>query len=109
MPGNSFGKPFTVTACGESHGLASDLDEQFDNAAGNVAGFSLHAGVAVKARQRKKLGIYSPQRHRGHRESTYLRKTQEKSSKAVIDQAATTFLRNFFIRNLCALCASVVN
>jgi hypothetical protein len=34
---------------------ASDLDEQFDNAAGNVAGFSLHAGVAAKAHQRKKL------------------------------------------------------
>jgi len=34
---------------------ASDLDEQFDNAAGNVAGFSLHAGVATKAHQRKKL------------------------------------------------------
>jgi hypothetical protein len=34
---------------------ASDLDEQFDNAAGNGAGFSLHAGVAAKAHQRKKL------------------------------------------------------
>ena len=34
---------------------ASDLDEQFDKAAGNVAGFSLHAGVVAKAHQRKKL------------------------------------------------------
>jgi hypothetical protein len=34
---------------------ASDLDEQFGNTAGNVAGFSLHAGVATKAHQRKKL------------------------------------------------------
>ena len=31
---------------------ASDLNEQFGNAAGNVAGFSLHAGVAAKAHQR---------------------------------------------------------
>lgn len=34
---------------------ACDLDEQFGNTAGNVAGFSLHAGVATKAHQRKKL------------------------------------------------------
>jgi len=34
---------------------ASDLDEQFDNTAGNVAGFSLHAGVSTKAHQRMKL------------------------------------------------------
>ena len=34
---------------------ACDLDEQFGNTAGNVAGFSLHAGVAAKAHQRKKL------------------------------------------------------
>ena len=34
---------------------ACDLDEQFGNTAGNVAGFSLHAGVETKAHQRKKL------------------------------------------------------
>jgi len=34
---------------------ASDLDEQFGNTAGNVAGFSLHAGVSTKANQQKKL------------------------------------------------------
>jgi len=34
---------------------ACDLDEQFGNTAGNVGGFSLHAGVATKAHQRKKL------------------------------------------------------
>ena len=34
---------------------ASDLDEQRGNTVGNVAGFSLHAGVATKAHQRKKL------------------------------------------------------
>lgn len=34
---------------------ASDLDEQRGNRVGNVAGFSLHAGVATKAHQRKKL------------------------------------------------------
>ena len=34
---------------------ASDLDEYLGDAVGNVAGFSLHAGVATKAHQRKKL------------------------------------------------------
>jgi len=34
---------------------ASDLDEQFGNTVGNVAGFSLHAGVSTKANQQKKL------------------------------------------------------
>ena len=34
---------------------ASGLDEQFDSVEGNVAGFSLHAGVAAKIHQRKKL------------------------------------------------------
>jgi hypothetical protein len=30
-------------------------DEPFDDGVGNVAGFSLHAGVAVRAVERKKL------------------------------------------------------
>jgi hypothetical protein len=34
---------------------ARDPDELFTNAVGKVAGFSIHASVAAKARERKKL------------------------------------------------------
>ncbi len=34
---------------------ASDPEDEFANSPGNVAGFSLHAGVAAKAHERKKL------------------------------------------------------
>jgi hypothetical protein len=34
---------------------ASDPEEEFSNTPGNVAGFSLHAGMAARAHERKKL------------------------------------------------------
>ena len=34
---------------------ACDSDERFADTVGNVSGFSLHAGVAIKAHQREKL------------------------------------------------------